>query len=60
MAFNLNKNDESTTTGDLSKKSNSKFDLTKGDSKTISPVILEEKTSSSKWILISLLLFFPF
>ena len=56
MAFNLNKNDESSTTGDLSKKSNSKFDLTKGDSKTIPPVIIEEKTSSSRWILISLLL----
>lgn len=56
MAFNLNKNDESTTTGDLSKKSNSKFDLTKGDSKTIPPVVIEEKTNSSRWILISLLL----
>lgn len=54
MAFNLNKNDESSSKVDLSKKSNStsKFDLSKNDS---SVVANEEKSAKSKMWLFALI-----
>lgn len=49
MAFNLNKNDESASKADLSKKtsSNSKFDLSKNDATT---TVANEKPKSNTWL----------